>query len=90
MSGSAKVGWSAKEIVWLRAALTLPGLECLCALDDIASMSCRTISAVKSKAQSLKVPPDAAPPRRVMVPAAARWAPIKQPTKAQLMAGRAR
>ena len=78
-----KIGWSQKEIIWLRAALTLPGYDCLCALDDIASMSGRTISAIRAKAKEIEREPEAgpipepqpvplpppAPPRQILVPA---------------------
>jgi len=75
-----KIGWSQKEIIWLRAALTLPGYDCLCALDDIASMSGRTLGAVRAKAKEIQrepepdpVPapaplPPPVPPRQILVP----------------------
>lgn len=97
-----RIGWSAKELEWLRAAITLPGYECICALDDIASMSGRTIGAIRAKAKDLVAEcARTAAARRILVPARAvhparndhpaiAYEPIRQPTKAQLMSGRAR
>lgn len=89
-----RIAWSQNELIWLKAALTLPGYEFICAIDDIASMSGRTISAVRSKANSLQAQ-EPAPARSVMVPSrrmtSSRPMPIsalKQPTKAQLMGAR--
>ena len=89
-----RIAWTPKEIIWLKAALSLPAYECLCALDDIASMSSRTISAVKAKAQDLAAEADRSPARRLMVPARAlaKSLPIselKQPSEAMKMRGRA-
>lgn len=92
------IAWSRKELTWLSALLTLPGHEFLMALDDIASMSGRTVNAVASKARQLrqdtKIP---GPSRRAVVatrslpcPQRAPIAPIKQLTPAQMMVGRAR
>lgn len=58
MSGSCKIGWSPREIIWLKAALTLPAYDCLCALDDISSMSGRTVSAIRAKAMHLQAEKD--------------------------------
>lgn len=99
MSGSQRIGWSPKEILWLRAALTLPGYDCICALDDISSMSGRTINAVRAKAKDLEGEKQsqerAVDNRRILVPAAAvkpvtgpSLAPIKPITTEQRMGGK--
>ena len=41
------VGWSEHELVWLRAAMSLPFGERMAAFRDIADMTGRTTAAVK-------------------------------------------
>ncbi len=78
------IGWSRKEMIWLEAALTLPAYDFLLALEDIASMSGRTVSAVAAKARAIRNSTAPKPPKM----AVAAMAPMRQLTKADLMAGR--
>lgn len=52
--GGPKIGWSAKELVWLEAALTMSAMDFFYACDDIASMSGRTVAAITQKAKEIK------------------------------------
>lgn len=79
------VGWSAKEKIWLEAALTLPALEFFAACKDIAFMSRRTVDAVTQMALSLAKKKGI----EIKKPAPALPA-VSGPDKAMLMAGRAR
>ena len=49
------VGWTEKEMLWLKAAITLPAYEFLIACEDISSMSGRTISSITAKAKMMKL-----------------------------------
>lgn len=66
------IGWSPKEILWLRAALDLPAHEFLEACEDIASpsMANRTVAAVAAKARSLRA--DGGRGRSGIIPVPAR------------------
>lgn len=95
MTHVPRIGWSEKEIIWLRAALTLSGYECICALDDIASMSGRTLSAIRAKADALQTSKEGAElaaslTKRILVPAAQKGIAPKQISVAQIEAGRGR
>lgn len=72
-----KIGWSPKEIIWLRAALTLPAFDCIRALDDIRSLSGRTLSAVRAKAEALKGENDPPPRKRKAVYAKGLFVPAE-------------
>lgn len=99
---SIYVGWAAHEIIWLQSAMTLPHGERQNAYRDIASMSGRSFIAVKAQAASMrlndrrllaKADAEILRNRTVLVPAKTTKGPapfceIRQPTKAQLMAGR--
>lgn len=102
---SIRVGFSEKEEIWIKAAMSLPIGERGEAYADIASMTGRKIEAIHSKVQWLrqKMAEESARlalerSRRVMVPARSNAVPqrapgtpfIRQPTKQQMMAGRAR
>lgn len=79
------VGWSAKEKIWLEAALTLPAIEFFAACKDIAFMSRRTIDAVTQMALSM------AKKKGIEIKKPAPELPkISGPTKAMLMGGNAR
>ncbi len=89
------VGWTPKEVIWLKAALTLPAFEFLMACEDISSMSGRPISAVAAKAKALQpvyTVRRAQPSKAVKGTPAATPEPfvLRQLTKAELMVGRAR
>lgn len=93
------IGWSPKEILWLKAALDLPAHEFLEACEDIASpsMANRTVAAVAAKARSLRLgyhsrPGPARAPAKtsVLVPCARSLPPsaLKPISEARKMAGR--
>lgn len=93
--GAPVIGWKPHEILWLKAALSLPAFEFLEAAEQIAEMSGRTISAVAVKARSLAAKPKPAcvpPYPNAKAPILGHPEPwvMRQPTKAQLMAGKAR
>jgi len=50
----AAISWSERDMVWLRAAVTLPAYDFLLAIEDIAGMSGRTIGAVAQKAKIMR------------------------------------
>lgn len=83
------IGWSPKELTWLTAALTLPAFEFICALDDIASMSGRTIGAIAAKAKALRREAlgRAMKTPGILLPVPAAYV-IRPPTMAQLMGAR--
>lgn len=94
------VGWSRHEMLWLRAAISLPQAERMAAFRDISDLTGRPLSAIQDKATRVRqqdrlvaasrlVP---AEPRRVVIPyrAATRGprlmpSQLRQPTRAQLM-----
>lgn len=88
------IGWPPKELIWLKAALTLPPFEFLEACEDIAGMSDRKVSAIASKARALRGEwrPGSLGCHRhdkaLRVASPEPWEMV-QPTKAQIMAGRA-
>lgn len=95
--GAPTVGWSERDLEWLRAAITLPAFDFLMALDDIASMSGRTIGAIASKAKSLRremAVPKPQTNKKIPLPDSPLPVPpafvIRPLDKRDLMAGRAR
>lgn len=52
--GAAPVGWSERDMIWLRAAVTLNAYDFLLAIEDISGMSGRTIGAVAQKARMMR------------------------------------
>lgn len=90
MKPTTSIGWSAKELIWLNAALSLPAYDFLMALEDISSMSGRTISAVASKAKAIRR--ESAPHKPMLaakkIPATPEAWVLRQPSKADLMGSR--
>ena len=83
------VGWTEKEMVWLKAAITLPAYEFLLACEDIASMSGRTVSAISAKAKMMKVLSGPARNQHT-APRVMEASEIRGLTKKELMTGRVR
>lgn len=79
------VGWSAVEIIWLEAALTLPPPAFFAACDDIAEMTRRTPASVVQKALSIQRRNAVA----VAVKVGAQASAIRKLTPQELMTGRA-
>lgn len=97
------VGWSAHEILWVEAAMTLLPASKIAAFQDIADMTGRSYTAIVRKASDLvSAKREAAiearlATRRVMVPTASQHTPgriplvpskLRQPSKSQLMGGK--
>lgn len=91
--GKPTVAWTAKELIWLHAMLSLPAFDMLCAMDDIASMSGRTIGAIAARAKALRREAQPTPKRTPSILITAPVTvlePLRQPSLAQLMSGKAR
>lgn len=94
-----QLAWSPVEIIWLEASITLPTLkERMDAYKDIAAMTGRTFSAIKAKALRMQYDRDEAELNsrygvvsltQPCYPRAPYVSGLRQPTKAQLMAGKA-
>ncbi len=93
------IGWTKVEIIYLKAAMTLGFYEGICALEDIASISGRTISALRAKMTNL-AEAEKLPTKRVLVPAKPREGsagrprcptsePFRWPSREALRGGRA-
>lgn len=48
------IGWSDRDLIWLKAAVQLPAYDFLLAIEDISSMSGRTLGAVAQKAKAMR------------------------------------
>jgi hypothetical protein len=74
------IGWSKVEILYLRAAMTLSFYEGICALDDIATITGRTLSALRSKLKALEAEDQTkTATKSILVPAQARQGSAGRP-----------
>lgn len=98
---AVRVGWLAHEVLWVRAALTLPFHSRRVAFHDIASLTGRPLGAVetyayrlKAKDKRLKAVVGPSPYERAIRPPVrlpvALPSELRGPTKAQLTGGNAR
>ena len=88
-----RVYWAEYEILWVRAAMTLPCAERQEAYRDIADMTGRTLAQVRGYANSVRNREEVArakqeEERRAAIPVLPPSI-ISKPTMAQLMGGRA-
>lgn len=86
------IGWSRRDLVWLKAALTLPAYDFLLACEDISSMSGRTVAAVCRQAKKMRADAkrEAEKPKAPAAQLSVEMICIRPLTMTELMAGKAR